>query len=121
MTPIGRFIEWLLSFLPGRPPIGRAAMEQWMESVIRIAKVPDNRSTRFALSVMMMHTDAEKAHRGKRYFVRQLIKGCAQEVAHAFIVEEKEKQKAEATDQAQPKTSVEATTDNPVGASEGQS
>lgn len=86
-------IEWILSFFPTALPVGRTAFDKWAASVIRLSGCPDNRSTRFALTVMIMH--GKKARVPKRFFAQQLYKAAANEVAHALGQEAKAAQKAE--------------------------
>jgi len=86
-------IEWFCSFFPTRLPIGMTAFEKWATTVIRLSGCPDNRSTRFSLSVMIMH--GKKARVPKRFYALQLYKAAANEVAHAVAQEVKAQQKAD--------------------------
>jgi hypothetical protein len=90
-------LEYILSFLPTKLPIGREDFNVWSASVIRLAGVPDNHTTRFALGVILMHFEVAKYTPTKRFFAKQLRKGAANEVAHAVISEIKEEQKKKET------------------------
>lgn len=110
MTWFGRLVEWLFSFLPTPMPIGRTSFDSWAESVLRIAGVPDNRSTRAALAAETMHISAKDAARGKRFFARKMRKIAANEVAHAIFSEAHEEKKKQAHEEA--KTEVQALIDS---------
>lgn len=88
-------MEWLLSFIPTKLPIGREEFNEWAAAIIRLAKVPDNSSTRFALGVMIMHRPPTESSKPKRFFAKQLYKAAVNEVAHALISEIKEEQQRE--------------------------
>ena len=85
----------LASFVPTALPRGRTDFENWAESIIAQAGLPDNRSTRFALYVMIMHLPSTTAKKPKRYFVQSMQKAASNEVAHALIMEIKKAQEAD--------------------------
>lgn len=82
----------LLARLPSRLPQGRADFNAWAKSIIYMAEAPDNDSTRFAVAAMIMHGSGTSGYKSKWFFVRQLIKASANEVAHAVLTELKAKQ-----------------------------
>lgn len=57
-----------------------------------MAGAPDNESTRFAVAAMIMHGAGTSGFKSKWFFVKQLIKAAANEVAHAVLTELKAKQ-----------------------------
>lgn len=87
--------KFLLSYFPTALPIGRAAFEKWTAEVIALAGVPDNRSTRFAVSMMVLHGHEGKSRISKRVFANKLYKAAANEVAVAVAEELKAAQKSE--------------------------
>ena len=100
MKAIKGVIMLLASFVPTRLPVGAKAHEKWATAVIKLSgkAIPDNSSTRFALSCMIMHLGATVDRKPKRFFVKQLRKASANEVAHAVATQYKEKQKQEEAD-----------------------
>ena len=77
----------LAAQVPTRLPLGRTELTRWGTSVIFMANVPDNRSTRFALSGMILQGSGTKGYKPKWFFVSQLIKFCANEVARVTAEE----------------------------------
>lgn len=88
-----KIFEWFFAFFPTRLPIGVTAHERWAASVVRLAGVPDNRSTRFALAMVLQ--GGKTARVSKRFMADQLRKLCANEVAQHVTQELKAAQKAE--------------------------
>jgi hypothetical protein len=88
---------WLTirSFFPSSLPQGMTEYNNWAFSIISLSKLPDNDSTRFALGSMIMHMGSRQDVKPMRFFVKQLRKAAANEIAHSVISALKEKQKAE--------------------------
>lgn len=87
-------LSYVLSYLPRRLPQGMAEFSHFAEEVIRLAGLPDNDSTRFAVAVQIMHLGPTESNKPKRYFVRTLQKGAAAQVAGCVMQDLKDKQKA---------------------------
>lgn len=84
----------IMSYFPSALPTGMTDFVKWQDSILRMSQVPDNDSTRFASAVMILHLDSTTTHKPKRYFVKALNKGAANEVAGAVCQALKEKQQA---------------------------
>lgn len=86
--------EELCSYFPTPLPTGMTEFEEWQTSILSMSKVPDNESTRFALSVMILHLSSTEDRKPKRFFIKALNKSAANELANAVAMNIKEKQKA---------------------------
>lgn len=87
-----KLVRRLRAFLPSRLPQGRADFNSWATDIIEMAGVPDNDSTRFAVAAMVMHGAGKSGWKSKWFFVNQLVKAAANEVAHAVLTELKSRQ-----------------------------
>lgn len=86
-------------------PIGVTEFGVWADEIIRLAKAPDNDSTRFALATMILHTPQEKHELPYSHFVGLLHKSMANQVAAGVMQDLKAKQetaRAAATADATP-------------------
>ncbi len=96
----------LLAFIPTPLPIGVAAHEKWVASILSMYSFPDNDSTRFAVATMILNLGPTAGYLPKRYFGLAIRAGAAKQIASHFYVTLKEKQKAE---EAAAKKQAEAT------------
>lgn len=108
-----KLVNILLSYIPTPLPVSMPELKEWQDSILAMSKVPDNDSTRFAVSVMIFHLDATTDRKAKRYFVRALNKSAANEVANAVCMDLKAKQKERAEQAA--KESNKSTQVSPNG------
>lgn len=86
-------LNLILSFFPTKMPKGINEFNAWAANVIALSGTPDNSSTRFALSVMIMHRPITEWRKSKRFFAKQLYKAAVNEVAHAMAQGYKEAQR----------------------------
>lgn len=72
-------------------PQGGTEFEEWSDRIIAGAMVPtsDTISLKYALANMIMHIPATEDHREDAFFIKQLRKSAANQVAHAKIEEYK--------------------------------
>lgn len=98
-------IKWLKKKLlirllkePRPLPLGRLEFEAWSDKIIELANIPGAtaESQKFALSEMIMHVKPTQSFESYGYFVHQLRKGAANQVAHAIFCELKEARNAKA-------------------------
>ncbi len=82
-------------------PLGRREFEAWSDRIIELAQVPGatNESQKFALSEMVLHVKPTQSFESYGYFVHQLRKGAANQVAHTIFQELKEKRNARAKEE----------------------
>lgn len=87
---------------PQKLPQGLAEFESWSKAIIDGYEMPDNDSIRFALATNIMHLSTDPrdkampaAYVAPEYFGHTLIKGAANQVAHAVMQDLKAKQAAE--------------------------
>lgn len=95
------FWEYIKSLYPTQLPVGMTEFQEWSNSILKLSKVPDNDSTRFAIAVMILHLNANEDRKPKRYFVKCLNKSAANECGNAIAMILKEKQKQAAQVEAQ--------------------
>lgn len=95
LTSAKSAVQRLLAFVPTPLPIGVAAHEKWVTSILSMYGYPDNDSTRFAVATMVLNLGPTSAYKAKRYFGLAIHAGAAKQIAGHFYVELKEKQKAE--------------------------
>lgn len=106
-----KLIQKLLTFFPSRLPIGMTEFESWANSILDSYDFPNNRSTKFALATMILHSNNEPktfidfivgspAYRSKRYFAIKLFKGASNQIAAAVMEDLKNQQKLEAEKEA---------------------
>lgn len=104
-------------------PVGTSEFEAWATDLIDTYGWPDNPSTRFALTIQVLHADASKKLLPNHYFFLQMNKGAANQIAHGIMQDIKNKQIALAEEeqrkQQESAKPVEATTLSVV-ASDGQ-
>ena len=90
-----RLLKVIRSYFSSPLPMGRAEWNAWTQEIIDLSGMPDNDSSRFALSAMIMHLGPKNGmpqdKMPKRYFVKNLRKAAANEVAHAMLSELKDK------------------------------
>src|ERR1017187_1717610 len=89
-------IDNITSYFPTALPTGMTEFVKWQDSILRMSKVPDNDSTRFASAVMILHLDSTTNRKAKRYFIKALDKSASNEIANAVAMGLKEKQIAAA-------------------------
>lgn len=76
-------------------PMGRKEFEAWADRIIGGALVSaDRESQRMALTSMIMHLGPTEDHKPDAFFIHQLRKSAANQVAHAIFVEIQEAKKA---------------------------
>lgn len=111
-----KLLRILLSFIPTPLPVGMEEFKEWQSSILSLSKVPDNESTRFAVSVMIMHLGPAEDYKAKRYFIKALNKSAANEIANAVCLDLKAKQKAriEAEEEAKKATLAAASSNGSV-------
>lgn len=112
---LGYFIQYITSFFPTSLPIGMTAFDQWATSIIKLSSLPDNDSTRFGLAASILHLDSTQDRKAKRFFVKLMNKGAANQIASGVMQELKEKQQRLAKEEAE-----KVATSNGIGATNGQ-
>lgn len=89
----------LWAFVPTLLPIGVEAFHTWAADVLGTYGFPDNDSTRWALTTMIIHLGPTAAYKPKRYFGLALHAAAAKQVAggifHEIKTRQMEAQKAE--------------------------
>ncbi len=93
-TMVKRILRYVSSYLPTRLPTGMEEFQGWSDSIISLSDVPDNDSTRFAVAVMILHLGSTEDRKAKRFFVKAMNKGAANEIANAVAQGLKNKQLA---------------------------
>lgn len=96
-----RFLRRLLAYLPSRLPMGMTEFDQWSDDILDLYDMPNNDSTKFAISTAIMHLGATDAYKSKEYFGRLLIKGAATQIAYAQMNAAKERQAEKAKESAE--------------------
>ena len=109
-------IESMLSYIPTSLPVGMTEFNDWATSILSMSKVPINDSTRFTLAVMILHLNPAEDRKAKRYFVKALNKGAANEVGNAVAMELKAKQAAAMKAEQEAKIVQDIGSTPPVGA-----
>lgn len=112
---MGGLFKKLFSYFPTSLPVGMTEFTKWSADIISMSKVPDNDSTRFTVAVMIFQLNPSEDRKPKRYFIRALNKGAANECANSVATSLKEKQKAAALAE-QEKKMQEALGSNNTGA-----
>lgn len=92
MKAIKRYFKRFLGLFPSRLPVGMIEHQVWVDEIIDLSGLPNNASTQFSVATMVLHAPAYKGYMSKEYFVRHLIKGAANQVAHYRMTELKEEQ-----------------------------
>lgn len=100
MKTISKLIKLIRSLFPSRLPVGLQEFNAWAEEIISLAKAPDNDSVRFALAAMIVNSDVTKAYQPKMFFILQLRKGMANQVASHVMYESKKKQAEQQQEEA---------------------
>ncbi len=95
LTKIKQVLERIRSFFPETLPQGLTHAEAWIDSIIRMAKLPNNDSIRFAVAVKVLHLAETDCYKSKEFFVRALKKAAANQVVSQIINDLKAKQQAE--------------------------
>lgn len=85
-------LERVLAYIPSRLPVGIHEAEVWAESIIRMAKLPQNDSMKFALCVKILHLGEAESYKAKEFFIRCLHKAAANQVVSQIINDLKAKQ-----------------------------
>lgn len=93
-----RLAKLLLAFIPTRLPIGMSEFDNWSNDIIELSGLPDNDSVRFALASAIMHGKSDGAYVSKFYFVKLMLKGAANQIAHAKFQALKQEQEAKAAE-----------------------
>jgi hypothetical protein len=77
--------------------MGMTEFHSWADRIISGALVPGakHEDQKFALASMIMHLGPTESHKEDAYFIHALRKGASNQVAHAYILERKQAQKAE--------------------------
>ncbi len=75
-------------------PIGIAEFHAWADDILDTYDMPNNDSTKFALATAIMHAKNGQGYFSRDFFGQVLIKGAANQIAHAVMTELKEKQQA---------------------------
>lgn len=77
-------------------PMGRKEFFVWAKRIIAIAQIPGatEESLMFSLSEMVLHVKATESFVSDAYFVHQLRKAAANQIAHSIFVELKEQRNA---------------------------
>ncbi len=104
-------------------PIGLSEFDAWAAKIIARAGIPDNDSTRFALSTMVLYVEQSVDSVPADYFVSRLRKGAANQTVSQVMQDLKEKQeKQKATDEAKNAAAIEVKSEalNEASASEPQ-
>ncbi len=78
-------------------PMGMSEFHAWGDRIISGALVPGAKyeDQKFALASMLMHLGPTESHKPDAYFIHALRKGAVNQVAHTYILERKQAQKAE--------------------------
>jgi hypothetical protein len=79
------------ALLDRRPlPMGATEFEEWSDRIIQGSLlIADATSLKFALANMIMHLGPTESHKEDAFFIHQLRKSAANQVAHAKIEEYK--------------------------------
>lgn len=95
-------------------PLGDKEFEEWSDRII--SGVPtlyhtERTSMKFALATMIMQLGPQESHKPDIYFLKTLLKGAANQVAHAKLTFYKEEAKKKAEEEAleRSKLATEAT------------
>ena len=86
------FLKFLLSFFPSRLPVGLTEFDAWVDDIIELSgQFAERESMAQALANLLMHASpgdkfqTARSHIPKRWFVKGLVKGAANQVAaHVF-------------------------------------
>lgn len=92
METVKNVFARIKAYIPETLPQGLTAYNAWATDVLKLAKVPDNDSTRFALAIMILHLPPQASSKAKEYFIRTLRKGATNEIAASVAQELKTKQ-----------------------------
>lgn len=114
------FIKRLLAKLPTRLPIGMNEFETWSDDILETYEMPNNPSTKFALATAIMHAQNGRAYFPKAYFGGTLLKGAANQIAHAKMNILKEEQEAKAKAELEAQKQVEDTTQSSESSNDTQ-
>lgn len=107
------------SYFPTAIPVGMSEFVKWQEKILRMSKVPDNDSTRFASAVMVLHLNSTEDRKPMRYFVKALNKSAANECANQIAMDLKNKQAAAQKAAQEAKIVQDIGSTQPIGASSG--
>lgn len=82
-------------------PLGRKEFDYWSDRIIGLASINGAtvESQKFALAEMILHVKPTQSFESYGYFVHQLRKGAANQVAHTVFTELKEKRNARANEE----------------------
>jgi ERCC4-type nuclease len=105
-----RLIQYLLSYLPTRLPVGVTEFETWSDSIIELTgPLADRDSMKFALASMVIHRNPNLGYATKRSFVNGLIKSASNQVCSQVFQDIKKRQQ-EALEAAQAKKQEDTST-----------
>lgn len=82
-----------------RLPLGMTEFNVWADDILDTYEMPNNDSTKFALATAIMHAKNGQGSFPKAFFGEVLVKGAANQVAHAIMIECKERQEARAKEE----------------------
>ncbi len=88
-------IDLIWGLLPQPLPLGMAEFDLWTTRIIRTYGLLDNDSVRFALATMIMHVGPQSSRKSPLYFAKTAKKGMANQIAHGYMQNLKEKQALE--------------------------
>lgn len=95
LEKVKKLFTRLTDFFPSPLPVGMQAFEKWSASIISVYDLPNNDSVKFALAAQIMHLGSTDFYKPRRYFGLSLLKGSANQIAHAVMLDLKEKQAKE--------------------------
>lgn len=92
--PVEGILEQMLE--PRPLPQGMTEFHEWGDRIISgaLVKGAKTEDQKFALASMIMHLGPTESHKPDAYFVHALRKGASNQIAHAYIMECKQAQKA---------------------------
>lgn len=97
MNKIKFLIAKIASYFPTSLPVGMKEFDAFSKSIVLlVGNLADEDSLKFAMSSMIMHLGPQRSTIPKNYFVQSLRKTAANQVAHAVLMDLKNKQQAAA-------------------------
>lgn len=96
MKSVLKLVKFIRAFFPSRLPVGVTEFNAWADDIMTMAKSPNNDSVRFALAAMIVNSGDTEAYISKMFFVLQLRKSMAKQIASFVMYEAKQKQQEEA-------------------------
>ncbi len=119
-TPVDLIIDQLNE--PRPLPMGSQEFEEWSERIIAGAcmpcKIEDEQifhdSQKFSIAEMIMHLGPTESHKEDAYFIHSLRKAAANQVAHAKMIEIRDKAKKRLAEQEASKKEANAAIESSV-------